>query len=151
MNKEGWLALAAVLVAVIAVAFLMSQKEEPPRPPAEIAPLTISNFHFSEVPETEGAPTDELSTVISDNRVNFVGPTQKPTPCNGLNATYSIEQLPDNRGKVTITISATPYEGFCTQVIANTFYQGYFDIDTGFLGALVVIDPFSEEVGRKSF
>jgi hypothetical protein len=99
-------------VVVLAFIFL---KPSPTQPASN---LTVSNFTFA---ETTAGPT--ACDVKVENKVIFEGPLTKPTPCNGLAANYTI-----SGDVVLINITTTPFEGFCAQVLQDTFYTGSFDL-----------------------
>lgn len=109
------LALILGIAAVIVLAFVFL---EPSIPPVPTTNLTISNFAFSEASLGPAA-----CDIRVESKIIFEGPIAKPTPCNGLTANYTIEG-----NIIKIYITTTSYEGFCAQVIADTFYTGSFDL-----------------------
>lgn len=87
-----------------------------PAPP--VSNITISNFTFVEL---STGPT--ACHVNVEGRIMFQGPITKPTPCNGLTANYTISDE-----TIRINITTTPFEGFCSEVLQDTFYKGSFDL-----------------------
>src|SRR3990172_1639935 len=140
MNKGGWLAFAAVLVIVIAVAFFMAQKG------ALTTTLQIFNFNFTETqegPETFTIDRGFEAQPGSGLPIVFSGPIQKPTPCHTLSASSRVDG-----NDVIVGITAVAGEGFCIQVIADVFYRGSFDY-TGAIDEIIVMGPFNEEIARQ--
>jgi hypothetical protein len=97
---------------------IVPKTEQPPTIAPATPALTISNFSFS-----EAATGPTACAVEVENKIMFSGPLTKPTPCNGLAADYTA--TPDT---ITINITTTPFEGFCAQVVTDSFYTGSFDI-----------------------
>jgi len=108
------LAIIIIIAAAIVLAFIFLK----PSSIEGTSNLTISNFTFA---ETTAGPT--ACDVKVENKVIFEGPVTKPTPCNGLAANYTI-----GGNVVLINITTTPFEGFCAEVLQDTFYTGSFDI-----------------------
>jgi hypothetical protein len=111
------LALVLVIAAVIVLAFMFSK--QPSTQPVSTTNLTIpiSDFKFMEM----STGPHNCSIRAEPGGLVFEGPLTKPTPCNGLTVNYTTE---GNTIKVYIT--TTPYEGFCSQVLQDTFYWGIF-------------------------
>jgi hypothetical protein len=108
-----------VIVAVAIVIFIFLKASLFPFPNSNVtSELNISNFSFAEVPTGPAA-----CNIKVENKIIFEGPIKKPTPCNGLTANYTI-----NDKTIKINITTTPFEGFCAQVMADTFYRGSFDL-----------------------
>ncbi|MEM2874241.1 MAG: hypothetical protein QW063_02250 [Candidatus Nanoarchaeia archaeon] len=125
MNKKILIVVLIIIVALLAfgtVTEIVKLIEQPPAKgkaqPAPKTNLTIFNFVFS---ETSVGPA--VCDIRAESKIIFEGPIQKPTPCNGLTANYTIEG-----NIIKIYITTTPYEGFCVQVIADAFYKGSFDL-----------------------
>lgn len=106
------------MVLIVAAAIVLALVFLKPSPTQPASNLTISNFAFSEASAGPAA-----CDVRVESKVIFEGPITKPTPCNGLAANYTI--IGDT---IRIDITTTPFEGFCAQVIADTFYKGSFDL-----------------------
>jgi hypothetical protein len=51
--------------------------------------------------------------------ISFTGSITTPNPCYAVTAAQSTR-----RNQVTVTVSAAPTDGFCTQIITNNNYQG---------------------------
>ena len=126
--------------------------QPPTKGPETVPVLVISNFNFSET--STGPANFTISKIVCGQggtacasrigvtgTILFSGPIQKPTPCNGLNATYII-----SGNTATVDIEATPYKGGCIEVIADTFYEGSFD----YAGTLdtVIVNYNGQELGR---
>lgn len=87
--------------------------------PVSTSNVTISDFTFSEV----AAGPAKFAISIENNKIVFEGPIAKPTPCNGLTANYTV-----SGNTVNVYVETTSFEGFCAQVIAETFYKGSFSV-----------------------
>jgi hypothetical protein len=113
------LALIIIIAAaiVLAVFFL-----KPTTTPISTSNLTISNFAFFEVLSGPDNIKLEVEPQVGADKFTFSGPLTKPTPCNGLTASYII-----SGNTVVVNITTTPFEGFCSQVMTDTFYQGSFE------------------------
>ncbi len=109
------LALILIVAAVMVLAVFFFK---PSTSPVSTSNLTISNFAFS-----EAATGPTACDVKVENKIIFEGPLTKPTPCNGLAADYTT-----TLDTITINITTTPFEGFCAQVMTDSFYTGSFEI-----------------------
>ncbi len=107
-----------VLILIIAAAIVLIAIYFKPSPIIEASNLTISNFAFA-----EAATGPTACDVKVENKIIFSGPLTKPTPCNGLAADYTTTP-----NSITINITTTPFEGFCAQVMTDSFYTGSFEI-----------------------
>jgi|GEM_PF-6531921 len=148
MKKEGWLAFAAVLIIIIAIALLMTSRAPTEPRPGELAAPEILDFQFAEVVSAANETTVTLEPVPGTDRSKFIfeGPIQKPTPCNGLTANASIVSFttigaftgePITHHKAVVDIETTPFDGICIQVIADTYYKGSFEY-TGLVESLEI-------------
>jgi len=94
-----------------------------PAPTTGTSNLTISNFAFSETSEPQKCSLEAKNSII------FSGNLTKPTPCNGLTANYTLGKDSQYQiDAIIVNVTTTPYEGFCSQVLQNTFYTGSFEI-----------------------
>ena len=139
MDKKLALPITIVVIAFALIILFLAASNLAGKPTTE--QLVIANFAFTEI---ETGPAD-FTAAINGDKVSFEGPISKPTPCHSLSASYKT-----GNEKVTVEIKADAGEGFCIQVIKDSFYKGSFDLKSGTLKQIDVVFA-GQTIGTKTF